>query len=146
MGLFLELLDPGHNSAFIYHYIDYPFDLSQLLFVATANNTTNISTAVMDRLEPIQMPSYTDEEKIIIAKAYVYPKVLASSGLTHEQLQIEDDAWPGIVRPLGFDSGIRTLERTVNSICRKAARMIVEGQMSSVNINESNVKQFVQAW
>ena len=125
MGVLVELLDPEQNMAFVDHYIDYPFNLSEVLFIATANNTGNISTAVMDRLEPIQMPSYSDEEKIIIAKSYVFPNVLTDAGLTSNQLYINDDVWSAIVRPLGFDSGIRTLERTINGICRKVARMMV---------------------
>ncbi len=146
MGVLVELLDPEQNIAFIDHYIDYPFDLSQVLFIATANNTGNISTAIMDRLEPIQMPSYTDEEKTIIAKSYVFKNILNESGLTPNQLTIDENVWPIIVRPLGFDSGIRTLERTINGICRKVARMIIEGQGSSFRITVNNVKQFLPSW
>ncbi|MBI2611964.1 AAA family ATPase [Candidatus Gottesmanbacteria bacterium] len=146
MGVLIELLDPEQNMAFVDHYIDYPFDLSEVLFIATANNTGNISTAVLDRLEPIQMPSYTDEQKDIIGKKYVFPKILMEAGLTTEQLQIDDDVWPNIVRPLGFDSGIRTLERTINGICRKVARMIVEGKGNSFHITSQNVKEFLPTW
>ncbi|OIO15642.1 hypothetical protein COV53_05405 [Candidatus Gottesmanbacteria bacterium CG11_big_fil_rev_8_21_14_0_20_37_11] len=146
MGVLVELLDPEQNIAFTDHYIDFPFDLSQVLFIATANNTGNISTAVIDRLEPIQMPSYTDEEKTIIAKSYVFKNILNESGLTPNQLTIDEDVWPTIVRPLGFDSGIRTLERTINGICRKVARMIIEGQGSSFRITVNNVKQFLPSW
>lgn len=146
MGVLVELLDPGQNFAFIDHYIDYPFDLSQVLFIATANNTGNISTAVMDRLEPIQMPSYTDDEKIIIGKSYVFPQIRYDAGLTENQITVDDDVWPNIVRPLGFDSGIRTLERTVNGICRKVARQIVESHVQNVHITATNVKQYLPMW
>lgn len=146
MGVLIEILDPEQNVAFVDHFIDYPFDLSEVLFIATANNTTNVSTAVMDRLEPIQMPSYNDEEKIVIGKSYVFPKVIVNSGLNGSQLQIDDDVWPFIVRPLGFDSGIRTLERTINGICRKVARMIVENKGNSFHITSENIKQFLPKW
>ncbi|MGD0523316.1 MAG: AAA family ATPase, partial [Candidatus Microgenomates bacterium] len=112
MGVLVELLDPGQNHDFVDHYIDFPTDLSSVLFIATANNTTNISTAVLDRLEPISMPSYTDNEKIMIASNYVLPRALKAAGLPEGSLQISDNLWPTIVRPLGYDSGIRTLERT----------------------------------
>jgi ATP-dependent Lon protease len=146
MGVLVELLDPEQNSAFIDHYIDFPFDLSEALFIATANNTKNISTAVMDRLEPIEMPSYTDDEKVVIAKSYVFPKILLNSGLTNMQLTIDDDVWPLIIRPLGFDSGIRTLERTIEGICRKVARMLIEGKGTSFRITPENVKQYLPTW
>lgn len=146
MGVLIELLDPEQNVAFIDHYIDYPFDLSEALFIATANNTTNVSTAVMDRLEAIQMPSYTDEEKIVIGRSYVYPKVLFNSGLSNSLLTIHDEVWPLIVRPLGFDSGIRTLERTIDGICRKVARRIVEGKGSQFTITQNNIKEFLPKW
>jgi ATP-dependent Lon protease len=146
MGVLVELLDPEQNIAFTDHYIDYPFDLSNALFIATANNTGNISTAVMDRLEPIQMPSYSDNEKIIIAKSYVFPVIRTEAGLTTSQLSVDDDVWPLIVRPLGFDSGIRTLERTINGVCRKVARMIVEGRATSYHLTTSNIKQFIATW
>lgn len=143
MGVLLELMDPEQNKAFVDHYIDYPFDLSDCLFVATANNTQNIASAVLDRFEPVRMPSYSDEEKIKIGKDYVFPKIVASAGLKPEQLTITDVTWPVIVRPLGFDSGMRTLERTITGICRKAAREIVEGKTQSVTITPENVKNYL---
>ena len=93
MGVLVELLDPEQNQSFTDHYLDFPFDLSEVLFVATANNSMNISTAVLDRLEVIQMPSYTDSEKITIAKDYVLPELLVASGLTKENLTIDDALW-----------------------------------------------------
>lgn len=143
MGVLVELLDPEQNAAFTDHFIDYPFDLSEVLFVATANNTTHISTAVLDRLEPIQMPSYTDEEKIKIGRDYVFPRILKESGLTKEQLVIDEAVWPKIVRPLGFDSGIRSLERTINGVCRKVARLIVEEKGADFHITQENVKEYL---
>jgi ATP-dependent Lon protease len=145
MGVLVELLDPEQNKAFRDHYVEYPFDLSKVLFIATANNTTNIATAVLDRLQVIQMPSYTDEEKTMIAKKYLFPKILTQTGLTNVQLTIDDLVWPTIIRPLGFDSGIRSLERAIEGICRKVARLIVEGKTQQVTVNNENVKEFLPA-
>lgn len=143
MGVLVELLDPGQNASFIDHYIDYPFDLSQALFVTTANNTTNISTAVMDRLEPIMMPSYTDDEKIKIAKDYVFPTEIQNAGLPPDSIVIEEPVWPKIVRPLGYDAGIRTLERTIQGVVRKVAKKIVLKEGAKFHISQDNVKQFL---
>ncbi len=146
MGVLVELLDPEQNMAFTDHYIDYPFDLSEVLFIATCNNTSSISTAVLDRLEPIQMPSYTDEEKIAIGRDYVLPKVMAEAGIKPENLKIDGEVWPKIVRPLGFDAGVRTLERTINGICRKIAKMMVEGKGRSFHLTSDNIKDFLPTW
>jgi len=145
MGVLVELLDPEQNMAFTDHYIDYPFDLSKVLFITTANNSTNISTAVMDRLEPIMMPSYTDEEKIKIGKDYVFPAEIKKAGLSANAIKIDDNLWPKIVRPLGFDAGIRTLERTIQGIVRKSAKLIVEGKGESFYITDSNLRDFLPA-
>ncbi len=143
MGVLVELLDPGQNHAFNDHYIDYPFDLSECIFIATANNTTNISTAVMDRIEPIMMPSYSDLEKITIGKRYVFPKALKDAGLTADILTIDDDVWTNLVRPFGYDAGIRTMERTIGGVVRKVARAIVEGKGTSFHVTSQNVKEFL---
>jgi ATP-dependent Lon protease len=148
MGVLVELLDPEQNAAFTDHYIDYPFNLSDVLFIATSNNTTHISTAVLDRLEVIQMPSYTDDEKTIIGKSYLFPKIRTNSGLLENQVTIDDNVWPTIIRPLGYDSGIRSLERTIETMCRRVARMAVEGKLAKnagILINTENVKQFLPA-
>ena len=144
MGVLVELLDPGQNSAFTDYFIDFPFDLSQAIFVATANNTRNISTAVMDRLEVIQMPSYTDEEKITIGKKYILPKFIKEMGLQPQVITIEDDAWGKIIRPLGYDSGVRGLERTLEKIVRKIAFKIVKGEGSSFTINDPNLREYIE--
>lgn len=143
MGVLVELLDPAQNHAFRDSYIDYPIDLSHAVFLATANNTVDIATAVMDRMEKISMPSYTDEEKIVIAQRYVLPGLLEKAGLKPEQFKMSDDLWPLIVRPLGFDMGIRTLQRTLEGAVRKAARIIVEKGYSEVVLNRDNRKIFL---
>lgn len=143
MGVLVELLDPKQNHAFNDHYIDFPFNLSEALFIATANNTTNIATAVMDRLEPITMPSYSDQEKIVIAQKYILPNAMKASGLPDGSLTISDDVWANIVRPLGYDGGIRTLERNIDGVVRKVARMIVEGTAKNVAVTPENVKTFL---
>ncbi|PIR79990.1 MAG: hypothetical protein COU25_02475 [Candidatus Levybacteria bacterium CG10_big_fil_rev_8_21_14_0_10_35_13] len=145
MGVLIELLDTEQNRAFTDHYIDYPFDLSHVLFVATANNTTSLSTAVLDRLEIIQMPSYSDEEKKIIGKDYILPKIIEVSGLGVGNIAIAESIWPLIIRPLGYDSGIRSLERTLETIVRRVARLIVEGKLDSngqMIINGENIREF----
>ncbi|HYD35055.1 MAG TPA: AAA family ATPase [Vitreimonas sp.] len=143
MGVLVELLDPAQNHAFVDSYLDYPIDLSHAIFIATANNTTGIATAVMDRMEKITMPSYTDEEKIVIAKQYIMPKLLKASGLRPEQLKIAEDVWPKMARPLGFDAGIRTLERTLQGVVRKAVRIIVERKYPEVVVTQQNSKIFL---
>lgn len=143
MGVLVELLDPEQNAQFTDHYLDYPFDLSQVLFVATGNNTKNVATAVLDRLEIIQMPSYTDEEKIAIAKQYMLPKVIQESGLSVENLTIDETIWPKIVRPLGFDAGIRTLERTLEGVAGKIAKEIVSGGARQFHLTLDNIKKYL---
>ncbi len=143
MGVLVELLDPGQNQAFLDHYLDFPYDLSQVLFIATANNTANIATAVLDRMEAVEMPSYSDEEKTIIGKNYLLPKILNDIGLGFETLNIEDNVWPQIIRPLGFDAGIRSLSRALEQISRRVARKMVEGENGPFNINGQNLAEYL---
>ncbi len=143
MGVLVELLDPAQNHAFVDNYIDYPVNLSHAIFLATANNTNNIATAVMDRMERINMPSYTDQEKIVIGQKYILPKLLKDAGLRPEQLQIRPELWPKMTRPLGYDAGIRTLERTLQGVVRKSARIIVEKGFSEVIVTPENAQIFM---
>jgi ATP-dependent Lon protease len=143
MGVLVELLDPAQNHSYVDSYVDYPVDLSHAVFIATANNTNNIATAVMDRLEKISMPSYTDQEKIVIAQRYVLPQLLKDAGLKPEQLLIQDELWSKMTRPLGYDAGIRTLQRTLQSMVRKAARIIVEKGYPEVHVTQENSKIFM---
>jgi ATP-dependent Lon protease len=144
MGVLLELLDPEQNSHFIDHYVDYPFDLSEVIFVATANNTRSISTAVLDRLEIIQMPSYTDEEKIHIAANYILPRLLKDSGMSADSITVEDSVWKHIARLSGYDPGIRSVERRVEAIVRNAAFQTVTGKGQKFVISDANAKEFVE--
>lgn len=143
MAILLEILDPEQNYSFLDHYIDYPVDLSSVFFILTANNLGTISAALLDRLEVIRFYSYSDEEKIAIGKYYILPKIMEEVGLSREQLEFTDDAWTTIVRPLGFDAGIRQLKRTLYSICRKVAKIIVLGKAKKVIINSNNAKSFI---
>ncbi|MBI2029351.1 hypothetical protein HYT02_02965, partial [Candidatus Gottesmanbacteria bacterium] len=122
------------------------FDLSEVLFISTANNTNNISTAVLDRLEPIEMPSYTDSEKMAIGKNYLLQKTMSLMGITQNHLTIDDDVWPIIIRPLGFDSGIRSLERTISGMVRKVAKKIVTGEGTQFHVTTDNLKSFIPTW
>jgi ATP-dependent Lon protease len=143
MAALLEILDPEQNSNFGDHYLDYPLDLSKVLFVCTANNLGGISAALLDRLEIIRMSSYTDEEKAHIAKNYLLPKVMEASGILPNQIAFDDAVWPLVIRPLGFDAGIRQLERTLTTLVRKIARKIVSGEGESFAITPANFREFI---
>ena len=146
MGVLLELLDPEQNTEFHDHYLDFPFDLSEVLFICSANHTRHIANAVLDRLEVISMPHYTDEEKKIIGRDYLLPRILKNCGLSENQLVIKEELWPKIIRPLGYDAGIRTLERTINGICRKVAKAIVEDKTRKVVLSEENIEEYLPKW
>ena len=146
MGVLLGLLDPEQNNAFLDYYLDYPFDLSGAFFIATCNNTANISQAVLDRLEIITMPSYSDQEKIIIAKEYLLPRILKDSGLKNDQVIIKDSLWPKIVRPLGYDAGVRSLKRNIDGFCRQIARKVVSGEGEQFTLDENNINQYLSSW
>lgn len=146
MGVLVELLDPEQNKAFLDHYLDVPFDLSEVFFIATANNTGNVATAVMDRMEPISMPAYTDDDKIAIAKNYLLPRAAAEAGLPTGSLVIDQDVWPLVVRPLGYDAGIRTLQRTIQSLVRQTALNLVTGRHQLLHLTVANFKEYISPW
>jgi len=143
MATLLEILDPEQNATFIDHYIDYPIDLSNVMFICTANNLGGLSAALIDRVEVIRFTSYSDSEKEVIAKQYILPKILEELHLTPDQLLISDDIWLSVIRPVGFDAGIRQLERNIATIIRSASRKIVEGAQLPVVINRENLREFV---
>lgn len=143
MAALLEILDPEQNINFVDHYIDYPIDISNVFFICTANNLGGISTALLDRMEVIRFTSYSDEEKTVIAKQYLLPRVLKNVGLNEKYIIVDDDVWPVLVRPVGFDAGLRQLERNIATMIRSATRRIVEGAQVPIVINAENVRQFV---
>jgi len=143
MAVLLEILDPAQNNAFRDQYLDYPLDLSEVMFICSANYTNTISAALLDRLEVIKMSAYTDQEKIEIARHYLLPKILKNTGLKTEELVIAEDLWLNITRPFGFDAGIRTLQRTLEGVVRKVAREIVEGKSTSVHLTNENIKFYL---
>jgi ATP-dependent Lon protease len=143
MAALLEILDPEQNATFVDHYLDYPVDLSQVFFICTANNLGSLSAALLDRMEVIRFTSYSDEEKTVIAKNYSMPKVLKNTGLTKDQIIVEDDVWPILVRPVGFDAGLRQLERNLATMVRSVARKLVEGTPPPIRITTENVREYV---
>lgn len=124
----LEVLDSEQNSAFVDHYIDMPFDLSRVLFVTTANSLDTVPRPLLDRMEIIEMGSYTREDKFHIAKNHLIKKQLAEHGLTAKQLKITDAAIYEMIDGYTREAGVRQLNRTIASICRKAAVKIVSGE------------------
>lgn len=144
MGVLIELLDPEQNQAFLDYYVDIPFDLSRVLFVATANNLTNVSTAVLDRLEVIEMPFYSDEQKVVIAKDYLLPQAVKDAGLPSGSVVVDPNLWMEVVRPLGFDGGIRSLKRNIDTVVRKIAKLVVEGRQPPFNVTGENIRQFLE--
>ncbi|MBU1104413.1 AAA family ATPase [Patescibacteria group bacterium] len=146
MAVLLEILDPEQNNKFRDHYLDYPTNLSQILFVVSANNTGSFSAALMDRLEIITMPSYTDTEKERIARDFLLPKSIKQAGLDENQIKIDDILWPLIIKPLGYDSGIRSLKRLLDGMTRKIAKMVVEEKIVKVNITKENLKTYISGF
>ncbi len=143
MAVLLEILDPEQNSNFIDHYIDYPIDLSKVFFICTANNLGGLSTALLDRLEVIRFTSYNDEDKKVIATKYILPVALSKMGLNKEYVEISEEVWPLIIRPVGFDAGIRQLERNIYTLLRSVAREIIEGKPVPIVITPENLKEYV---
>lgn len=139
----LEVLDPEQNSLFSDHYIEEAYDLSNVLFIATANYLENIPPALRDRLEIIQLSSYTDVEKIHIAKEHLVPKELKENGLKASQLKISDDMLLYLIRYYTREAGVRQLERTIGTICRKTVLAILKDNKKSVTITKKLIKEWL---
>jgi len=139
----LELLDPEQNHAFSDHYINLPFDLSQVLFIATANIMDPVPSALKDRLEVIRLSGYTAEEKIAIAQRYLVPRQQEANGLQPDQIRFSRNAILKVITEYTAESGLRNLERELGSICRKVARRFAEGKKSPAKITESAVSRFL---
>ncbi len=124
----LEVLDPAQNSTFRDHYVDLPFDLSEVLFIATANILDTIPPALQDRMEVIQLAGYTVEEKLHIARRYLVPRQLKANGLKTSQIEFADPALKAIIEEYTREAGVRSLEREIGTVCRKVARDVAEGK------------------
>ena len=139
----LEVLDGEQNGKFRDHYLEIPLDLSGVLFIATANDVSTIPRPLLDRMEVIEVSSYTENEKFHIAKKYLVPKQLERNGLTGEMLSFSDKALEKIIHNYTREAGVRNLERRIGEICRKAAREFLEKKRKSVHITEGNLQKYL---
>lgn len=139
----LEVLDPEQNHSFVDHYLDVPFDLSQVLFICTANITDTIPPALLDRMEVIRLPGYSHEEKLQIAKRYLIPRNLKEHGLEEGQIEFTDEAILNIVKQYTREAGVRNLNREIANICRKVARRVAEGNTEKVVVTSENLSEFL---
>ena len=141
----LEVLDGEQNATFRDNFLEVPFDLSQVLFVTTANTTETIPRPLLDRMEIIELSSYTDEEKLQIAKGHLLPKELKRHGLTRTQLKVTDGAIREIIASYTRESGVRVLERKLAAICRKAAMRVVSDDVKSIRVTEKQLQEYLGA-
>ncbi|CCO07665.1 endopeptidase La [Desulforamulus hydrothermalis] len=139
----LEVLDPEQNSTFSDHYIETPFDLSNVMFITTANNMWSIPRPLLDRMEVIQISGYTEDEKLQIAKRHLLPKQIKEHGLTGEMIGVSDNTILKVIREYTRESGVRNLERKIATLCRKTAKKIVAGEAAKVKITAQNLEQFL---
>jgi ATP-dependent Lon protease len=139
----LEVLDPEQNSTFRDHYLDVAFDLSRVFFITTANVLDTIPSALRDRMEIIELPGYTEEEKLQIARQYLVPRGRENNGLTPEQIVFEDEALSMVVRHYTRETGVRNLEREISGICRKQARRMLEGRGDQLTVTRAVVEEFL---
>ena len=141
----LEVLDPEQNSTFRDHYLDVPFDLSDVLFITTANVLDPVPAALRDRMEVLEIPGYTEEEKLAIAREHLVAKQVQNHGLTPDQLVITDQAISAIVRGYTREAGVRNLEREIAAVCRKAARRRAEGNLEPLAVTADVVTELLGA-
>jgi ATP-dependent Lon protease len=139
----LEVLDPEQNYAFQDHYLEAPFDLSNVMFITTANLLDPIPPALRDRMEVIHFPGYTEDEKLHIAIKYLVPKQFKEHGLTVGKIEIKDSALHEIIRRYTREAGVRNLERTIATICRQVARKVVEGKKNKTVVTERTVRKYL---
>ncbi|HBT47891.1 MAG TPA: endopeptidase La [Peptococcaceae bacterium] len=139
----LEVLDPEQNYMFSDHYIEAPFDLSKVMFITTANVEYSIPRPLLDRMEVIRIPGYTEEEKVKIAQLHLIPKQIKEHGLKANQLVISENALRRIIREYTKEAGVRSLERQIATLCRKTARDIVSGKAEAVKVTAQNVDTFL---
>lgn len=140
----LEVLDPEQNATFTDHYLDVPYDLSKVLFIATANSLETIPGPLLDRMEVIELTGYTTNEKVHIAKSHLLPKELAEHGITSEQLTISDETLGKVIAQYTREAGVRDLQRKISALCRNVAIQIVEGK-ATVEVNDVLVEEALGA-
>ena len=139
----LEVLDPEQNNTFQDNYLEVPFDLSKVLYVATANLLDPIPPALRDRMEIVQLPGYTQQEKIEIGKRFLVPKQMHNHGLTPKTIEITDEAMVALVQSYTKEAGVRNLEREIANIMRKVARSVAEGRKRKTVIDIKKVEEFL---
>lgn len=140
----LEVLDPEQNNSYSDHFIEETYDLSKVLFIATANNVNSIPGPLLDRMELISLSGYTEVEKLHIAKEHLLPKQVKENGLKPSNLQIRDEALLQIVRTYTREAGVRNLERQLAKVCRKAAKIIISGEKKRVVVTVKNLEDFLE--
>jgi len=138
----LEVLDPAQNSTFVDHYLEVPFDLSGVMFIATANSLAPIPDPLLDRMEVLTLPGYTPGEKLAIAKRYLLPRQLKETGLQMERANIADGALERLIGEYTREAGVRQLEREIQGVLRKAALEVVEGRAATIKITAKNLEKF----
>ena len=138
----LEVLDPAQNGSFVDHYLEVPFDLSGVMFIATANSLAPIPDPLLDRMEVLTLPGYTPGEKLAIAKRYLLPRQLTETGLTAERAGIADGALERLIAEYTREAGVRQLEREIQGVLRKAALDVVEGRAATVKITAKNIEKY----
>ncbi len=139
----LEVLDPEQNSTFSDHYLEIPFDLSKVMFITTANSVHNIPRPLLDRMEVIDLSSYTEEDKVHIARDFLVPKQIKEHGLKENHISFSEGAIRKIIRQYTREAGVRNLEREIASICRKVARQVVEDRDVSVNVTANSINRLL---
>jgi ATP-dependent Lon protease len=139
----LEVLDPEQNTAFSDHYLNIPFDLSRVMFITTGNLTDPIPSALKDRMEVINIPGYTDEEKLKIARTFLLPRQMEENGISSKMLDISDQAILQMISQYTQEAGLRNLEREIASVCRKIARKVAEGKKEKTQISAKNLHRFL---
>jgi ATP-dependent Lon protease len=139
----LEVLDPEQNWSFSDHYLEVPFDLSKVMFIATANLLDPVPPALKDRMEVLELPGYTEEEKIMIAKEFLIPKELGEHGLSNDLAEFEEEALQVIVRSYTREAGVRNLEREIAAVCRAIAQEVAEGKTEKTVVKVDDVRRFL---
>ena len=139
----LEVLDPEQNNSFSDHYVELAFDLSQVMFITTGNISQKIPQPLLDRMEVIHLPGYTEEDKVQIANNYLIPKQLKEHGLTDENLVISENGIRRVIREYTREAGVRNLERSISAICRKAAREVAKDRKTKINITRQNIQRYM---